>query len=212
MDFIKLLLIAVYRTWIIRTSNLVSRVAASHVAPKIWFCLKGGVVRMKLCLMRERHKIRRRACKLVRIDLKYVNDQTNFIAKVFPHYTRCFRPENDFGCCWLMDLLFYLHFLNWYQFPEYTLLPGVWHELIFAPRTSFCLSKTQRVHYCAFHKHANSKVLKPPSQLRFSLPSIIITITSYEPWNKETHKTDWNPPITDHNHDLLNRLKKISVS
>ena len=50
----------------------------------------------------------------------------------------------------------------------------------------------------AFHKHANSKVQKPPSQLRFSLPSIIITITSNEPWNKETHKTDRNPPITDH--------------
>ena len=35
--------------------------------------------------------------------------------------------------------------------------------------------------YCAFHKHANSKVQKPPSQLRFWLPSIIITITSNEP-------------------------------
>ena len=52
--------------------------------------------------------------------------------------------------------------------------------------------------YCAFHKHANSKVQKPPSQLRFSLPSIIITITSNEPWNTETHKTDRNPPITKH--------------
>ena len=40
--------------------------------------------------------------------------------------------------------------------------------------------------YCAFHKHANSKVQKPPSQLRFSLPSIIITIISNEPWNTET--------------------------
>ena len=35
--------------------------------------------------------------------------------------------------------------------------------------------------YCAFHKYANSKVQKAPSQLRFSLPSIIITITSNEP-------------------------------
>ena len=35
--------------------------------------------------------------------------------------------------------------------------------------------------YCAFHKHANSKVQRPPSQLRFWLPSIIITITSNEP-------------------------------
>ena len=52
--------------------------------------------------------------------------------------------------------------------------------------------------YCAFHKHANSKVLKAPSQLCFSLPSIIITITSNEPWNTQTHKMDRNPPITNH--------------
>ena len=52
--------------------------------------------------------------------------------------------------------------------------------------------------YCAFHKHANSKVHKPPSQLCFSLPSIIITITSNEPGNTETHKTDRNPRITNH--------------
>ena len=51
--------------------------------------------------------------------------------------------------------------------------------------------------YCTFHKHANSKVQKPPSQLRFLLPSIIITITSNEPWNTETHKMDRNPPITN---------------
>ena len=52
--------------------------------------------------------------------------------------------------------------------------------------------------YCAFHKYANSKVQKTPSQLRFSLPSIIITIISNEPWNTETHKRDRNPPITHH--------------
>ena len=52
--------------------------------------------------------------------------------------------------------------------------------------------------YCAFYKYANSKVQKTPSQLRFSLPSIIITTISNEPWNTETHKTDRNPPITDH--------------
>ena len=34
---------------------------------------------------------------------------------------------------------------------------------------------------CAFQKHSNSEAQKPPSQLRFSLPSIIITITSNEP-------------------------------
>ena len=61
--------------------------------------------------------------------------------------------------------------------------------------------------YCAFHKHTNSKVQKTPSQLRFSLPSIIITITSNEPWNRETHKTDRNPQIT--NHDLLNPWSKV---
>ena len=53
------------------------------------------------------------------------------------------------------------------------------------------------ISYCAFHKHANSEVQKPPSQLRFWLPSIIITITSNEPWNTETHRTDRNPPITN---------------
>ena len=39
---------------------------------------------------------------------------------------------------------------------------------------------------------------KPPSQLRFLLPSIIITITSNEPGNTEAHKTDRNRPITNH--------------
>ena len=34
---------------------------------------------------------------------------------------------------------------------------------------------------CDFHKLANSKVQKPPSHLRFLLPSIIIAITSNEP-------------------------------
>ena len=52
--------------------------------------------------------------------------------------------------------------------------------------------------YCAFQNYANSEVQKPPSQLRFSPPSIIITITSNEPWNKETPKTDRNPSITNH--------------
>ena len=52
--------------------------------------------------------------------------------------------------------------------------------------------------HCFFHKHANSKVQTPPSQLRFSLPSIIISITSNEPWNRKTRKTVRNPPITNH--------------
>ena len=46
-----------------------------------------------------------------------------------------------------------------------------------------------------FHKHANSKVEKPPPQLRFSLPSIIITITKHTK-RVEIHQA----PIT--NHDL----------
>ena len=41
--------------------------------------------------------------------------------------------------------------------------------------------KKSLLSYCAFHKHGNSKVQKPPSQLRFSLASIIITITGNEP-------------------------------
>ena len=39
---------------------------------------------------------------------------------------------------------------------------------------------------------------QPPSQFHFSLPSIITTITSNEPWNTGTHKTDRNSPITNH--------------
>ena len=57
---------------------------------------------------------------------------------------------------------------------------------------------------CAFQKHANSEVQKPSSQLRYSLPSIIITITSNETWITETHIMDRNPPITQiTNHDLF---------
>ena len=51
--------------------------------------------------------------------------------------------------------------------------------------------------YCAFHKYANSKVQKPPSQLHFLLPLIVITITSNKPSYTETRKTDRNPPITN---------------
>ena len=50
-----------------------------------------------------------------------------------------------------------------------------------------------------------SEVQKPPSQLRFSLASIIVTISNNEPWNIKTHKTDLNPQITNHN--FLNTLK-----
>ena len=46
-----------------------------------------------------------------------------------------------------------------------------------------------------FHKHANSKVQKPPPQLRFPLPSIIITIPKHTK-RIEIHQA----PIT--NHDL----------
>ena len=62
------------------------------------------------------------------------------------------------------------------------------------------LDRGQRKEICyrAFQKHANPEVQKPPSQLRLSLPSIIITITSNEPWNTEIDKTDRNPPITNH--------------
>ena len=51
---------------------------------------------------------------------------------------------------------------------------------------------------CTFQKHPNSEVQKLRSQLCFSLPSIIIRITSNKRYNTETHKTDRNPPITNH--------------
>ena len=52
----------------------------------------------------------------------------------------------------------------------------------------FVLEHYLEPNFCAFHKHANSK---------FLLLSIISTITTEEPWNTETHKTDQNTPITD---------------
>ena len=70
--------------------------------------------------------------------------------------------------------------------------------------------KLTHSYYCAFHKHANCNVQKPPSQLRFSLPSIIITITSNEPGSTETHKTDRNPTITNHKpRSFWTRLSKV---
>ena len=54
--------------------------------------------------------------------------------------------------------------------------------------TLLCFSQTQET----------LKLKKLPSQLRHSLPSIIITITSNKPSNTEMHKKYRNPPITDH--------------
>ena len=48
---------------------------------------------------------------------------------------------------------------------------------------------------CFSQTRETLKLKKLPSQLCYSLPSIIITITSNKPWNIETQ---WNPPITDH--------------
>ena len=51
------------------------------------------------------------------------------------------------------------------------------------------------------HRAQNSATVnrKTPFWILWSLwlPSIIITITSNEPWNIGTHKTDGNPPITN---------------
>ena len=43
---------------------------------------------------------------------------------------------------------------------------------------AFRCSVHRKPRYCAFKKHANSEVQKPPSQLRFPLLSIIFPITS----------------------------------
>ena len=72
----------------------------------------------------------------------------------------------------------------------------MWRMLEQKLGVSCCLLSNEMLFYCIFHKHANTKVQKPPSQLRFSLPSIIITITSNEPWNTDTRNMDQNPPIT----------------
>ena len=66
--------------------------------------------------------------------------------------------------------------------------------------------------YCPFHKHENSKVQKPPSQLRFSLPSIIIRSQAT---NLETEKHTKRIEIHQSqitNLDFLNLLKMIDFS
>ena len=60
------------------------------------------------------------------------------------------------------------------------------------------------VTYCAFQKHANSEVQKPPSQLRFSLPSIIITITRNGPWKTENHSKSNNHELLPFEHVKVN--------
>ena len=67
-------------------------------------------------------------------------------------------------------------------------------------RESECLPRltSHDIPHWAFQKHANSEVQKPPSQVRFSLPSIITTIRKQRTLKQEKHKTDRNPPITNH--------------
>ena len=90
-------------------------------------------------------------------------------------------------------------FMHWWMSSEYFWPEREKYNWSFFDKYTTMLFSKKRECYCAFHKHANSKVQKPPSQLRFSLPPIIITITSNEPWNTETHKTDRNSPITNDN-------------
>ena len=49
--------------------------------------------------------------------------------------------------------------------------------------------------------------LKAAFTIAFSLPLIIITITSNKPWNTETYKTDQNPPIINHKPWPFERVK-----
>ena len=76
-------------------------------------------------------------------------------------------------------------------------------------RESECLPRltSHDIPYCAFQKHTNSQGQKPPSPVRFPLPSIMITITSNEPWNKKNTKRIDNHQLAITNHDLLNSLR-----
>ena len=67
-----------------------------------------------------------------------------------------------------------------YFFDNFSLKPIAWVACGVSLQKENAIVQSRPATYLAFHKHANSKVQKPPSQLRFSLPSIIITITSNE--------------------------------
>ena len=69
-------------------------------------------------------------------------------------------------------------------------------------------SFASRFAYYTFHKHANSKVQRPPSQLLFSLPSIIITIISNEPWNTETQN---GSKPTNHKSKTMTPFEPVKV-
>ena len=56
-------------------------------------------------------------------------------------------------------------------------------------------------------KHANSEVQKPPSQLLFRCRQLWLPFPSNEPWNRNSRKIDWNPPITIHKPWLFEPIK-----
>ena len=129
------------------------------------------------------YRLRNAACRPLHILLHFLTRTPPCI--FFTDTTK--QSDKDTKICQLIDLVFDTFHKR--RSPTTT----TW------PLASKMESKTNGKTYCAFHKHANSKVQKAPSQLRFPLPSIIITITSNEPCNTETPQTDRNPPITNHN-------------
>ena len=156
--------------------------------------------------MWERHKIHWRACKLVRIDLKYVSHPNKFIAKV-SHITTVLSTWKWFSLLLTHGLALLCAFpklisISWIQFTAWSL---TWAHI--CSKNKLLFEQKKESTFLRFHKHANSKVQKPPSQLRFSLPSIIITITSNEPWNTETTKGIKIHQAQITHHDVLNPLK-----
>ena len=93
------------------------------------------------------------------------------VARFTSHVQTC--PCNNSGCCRLLKFIAESIGSNYIQ-SEVSILATCNKLFNKAQQADLLQDRFELGYYCAFHKHANSKVQKPPSQLRFSLPSIII--------------------------------------
>ena len=111
-------------------------------------------------------------------------------SRIRKQVTLCCFQSNVSSLQWLQ-----LHQLLLLQYHSQQLLPCQLYQRTAWIVSSFQSSNKRCISISWIERALDSK---PPSKLHFSLPSIIITITSNEPWNTETRETDRNPSITNH--------------
>ena len=83
--------------------------------------------------------------------------------------------------------------ISWIQFTAWSL---TWAHI--CSKNKLLFEQNKKSTFLRFHKHANSKVQKPPSQLRFSLPVNNSYDYKQRTLKHRNHKRDQNPPSADH--------------